>query len=1116
MIDSSLCRVKQLFAAAVQLPPAEVRSFLDSSCTEDPATRAEIESLLDAHANAGHFLDPSGPGVTPPAAMLEGTDDHCRWLLLGERPGSVIDRYKLLELIGEGGFGIVFRAEQTHPVSREVALKVIKLGMDTAQVVARFEAERQALAIMDHPNIARVIDAGATPGGRPYFVMELVDGVPVTQFCDDRRLGIRDRLELFVRICQAVQHAHQKGIIHRDLKPTNILIADVEGIATPKIIDFGIAKAISAALIGNPLFTDNRQLIGTPQYMSPEQADTDGRGADTQSDVYSLGVLLYELLTGSTPLDASLLRDAPIEQTRRLLRSHEAQKPSTRILAKTVPIQRGNEVTTAGRFQMQPSALARLLRRELDWIVMKAIEKDRPRRYQTASALAEDVQRYLVAAPVLARPASRIYHLRKFVSRHRVTLALVAIILVCLITGLAAASIGLLHARAAQREAVQRLFDSRLSQARAGRFSGRPGQRIEGLQVLSEAARVRPDLSVRNEAIACLALPDIEPIRRWYGRPEQTEELAFDAAFTCYARSDSHGNIEIHSAADDHVMKSLAGHGLPVARVFMFSPDGRYLVATYTARSCELLVWDVKTTKLAFRTEVPLSQEHAIQFSHDGRLLAFPLSSNTIAIQDVASRRQLDTLPIEAPIERIRFHPTEPRLAVSSPRWGIRVLDLHSHAVVLAIAEPQSIIGLAYSEDGAMIAAATSDRRIFVWNARTAALHSILAGQLSHAVSIEFSHGGELLLSTAYDGTLRLWNPFSGREMIATDDLPYLQVASNGRHLATTGGSYARQWELTVSRECRTLGGPIEDEQNGSIDISPGGSLMAAAGTFGVRVWELPSGRPASWLDSPGARSVVFTPDGKQLLVSCPAGVRRWSLPFGPLPDTENHGNYVKWGSRTAAAMSADGRTLVFSTPDGRLWVSDPSDPQSRILLGRQSETPRIVAVSPDGRWAASSRRADSAFKVWDVRQHCQAVELPSSIDVAERGNVVFSPDGRWLVTSDPDAYSFWEVGAWKLHHRLSRALPSYFGGYAAFSRDGKTIAVIGANRDITLVDPESGTELATLANPEPHEIQCFSFSSDGRYLAVGNNDPTVTLWDLALIRRELGDMGLDWTTPGR
>ena len=441
-----------LFEAARQLKDGAAReSFLAQACAGDAKLRQRLEELLAADASADKFLKSASRSAAAlfagggPDLKAAGADE-----LLDEQLGRRIGPYKMLQRIGEGGCGVVYMAEQEQPIRRRVALKIIKLGMDTKNVIARFEAERQALAMMDHPNIARVLDAGATEKGRPYFVMELVRGVRVTEYCDQNNLDTRRRLELFVQICSAIQHAHQKGVIHRDIKPSNILVTMHDGVPVPKVIDFGIAKAIEGRLTDQTLFTAYEQIIGTPAYMSPEQAEMSGLDVDTRSDIYSLGVLLYELLTGRTPFDAKELVKSGLDEMRRTLREKEPQRPSN-----ILTTLHGTELkTTAAHRHAEPPKLISLLKGDLDWIVMKALEKDRTRRYETANGVAMDVQRHLNNEPVRARPPSRRYRFQKLVNRNRGIFLGVGAVTVALLAGLGASTWLYLKTRAAEHEQV--------------------------------------------------------------------------------------------------------------------------------------------------------------------------------------------------------------------------------------------------------------------------------------------------------------------------------------------------------------------------------------------------------------------------------------------------------------------------------------------------------------------------------------------------------------------------------------------------------------------------------------------------------------------------------------
>jgi serine/threonine protein kinase/Flp pilus assembly protein TadD len=487
-------RTESLFWSALALEsPTERAHYLDQACGSDPLLRVQVEELLAAYPKVERFLE--SPAVPEGVTVDEP---------LTERPGTLIGPYKLMEQIGEGGMGLVFVAEQQQPVRRKVALKVIKPGMDSRQVIARFEAERQALALMDHPHIAKVHDGGTTDSGRPYFVMELVKGVPITDYCDQHRLTTRQRLEVFLPVCQAVQHAHQKGVIHRDLKPSNVLVAIHDVIPVVKVIDFGIAKATGPQqLTERTLYTGLAQLVGTPLYMSPEQAGQSSLDVDTRSDIYSLGVLLYELLTGTTPFESETLRQAGYDEMRRIIREEEPPRPSTRLST----LGQGDLATVCERRGVDAGKLGREVRGELDWIVMKALEKDRSRRYETASAFAADVQRYLKDEAVQACPPSAGYRVRKFALRNKGALATAGLILAALLAGTAVSAWQAVQATGARRLADERLANEMQARSQA-QEEGRRAQ-----------AHFRQALDAVDRMLAHVAdmkvvLPQMEEVRQ--------------------------------------------------------------------------------------------------------------------------------------------------------------------------------------------------------------------------------------------------------------------------------------------------------------------------------------------------------------------------------------------------------------------------------------------------------------------------------------------------------------------------------------------------------------------------------------------------------------------------
>ena len=604
-------REAALFQAAAQLSGADRAAFLDRACGGDSALRRRLEELLAAHDQPEGALADAAPAASG-TMKIEFTDAP------DETVGQRIGRYKILEKVGEGGCGVVYVAEQTEPVRRRVALKVIKLGMDTKQVVARFEAERQALAMMDHPNIAKVLDAGSTETGRPYFIMELVRGIKITDYCDQNNLSTKDRLDLFIQVCHAIQHAHQKGIIHRDIKPSNILVTLHDGVPVPKVIDFGIAKATEGRLTDATVYTQLHQFIGTPAYMSPEQAEMSGLDIDTRSDIYSLGVMLYELLTGRTPFDVQELMSQGIDAMRKTIREREPLRPSTKL-----GTLKGEELTTtAKRRSVESAKLAKLVRGDLDWIVMKCLEKDRVRRYDTANGLANDITRHLKNEPIVARPPSKLYEFQKTVRRHKLGFAAAGSIMAALTTGIVMTAWEAAKAHHEATRATLALDELRASApafAEQARAMAAKQQFDDAIKALDYAIKLRPDVAdylvTKGDLLECqLKLADAAVIYRQalHVKPDlaRVAESANLCAELLSAPTNTDGTLTRESLAKLRLamekQQFSAAELLPVARVL---GDDEKLLLDY---------WLGRLKDMPVSAERPLKER--LKVGDDGRL----------------------------------------------------------------------------------------------------------------------------------------------------------------------------------------------------------------------------------------------------------------------------------------------------------------------------------------------------------------------------------------------------------------------------------------------------------------------------------------------------------------
>jgi serine/threonine protein kinase/tetratricopeptide (TPR) repeat protein len=815
-------RVRDLFLAAAALPPAARPSYLAGECGPDADLRAEVERLLAAHDRPASVLEPrvGVPAREPPTGPLAPEPPPGTESFRGrdETPGAVLaGRYKLVEEVGEGGMGSVWMAQQTEPVRRLVAVKLIKPGMDSRAVLARFDAERQALALMDHPNIAKVLDAGATPDGRPFFVMELVKGVPITRFCDDRRLTPRERLELFVPVCQAIQHAHQKGVIHRDIKPNNVLVALYDDKPVPKVIDFGVAKAAGQTLTDKTLATGFGAVVGTPEYMSPEQASFNNLDIDTRSDVYALGVLLYELLAGSPPFSKKELEQAGLLEIFRVIREQEPPKPSTRLsTADALPTLSANRGT-------EPAKLTRLLRGELDWIVMKALEKDRSRRYETANGFAADVQRYLAGEPVQAAPPSTRYRVKKFLRRNKGPVLAAAVVFLALLVGIVGTTWGLVRADDARREeAEQRRTAERLKTE-----SDTQRARAEEQQRLAEyrAASVTVDA-----ALQYLATGDT---REGLVRLAATlKTLPPDAVLL---RQAVVTNLLVWGQRLAPPYPSIAN------RFYAVSPDGRVAIIPPAGK------WEVRDLTTG-RKVVALGDDNSAVFdiglnewndwavfSADGTRAAtidFPSGTNpTIRVWNTATWK-----------EHIRLRPTNGLIhKVRLNRDAARVATLSQESPG---AKSNEVETLPWTHEGPRLFRAKSNEVetvIHLWDGQTGRLVAKLDHGGVPAGLHGFSPNGDVLLTTS-GPVARLWSAADGRLLHTLDrhaeEIIRAEFSPSGKWLAVAAGKRVYWWNVETGRPD---GLPVEI----AADIRPGDPddvirfAFSAEDVLIVRVWNL-------------------------------------------------------------------------------------------------------------------------------------------------------------------------------------------------------------------------------------------------------------------------------------
>jgi WD40 repeat protein/tetratricopeptide (TPR) repeat protein len=1123
-----------IFTSALKLAtPAERAAYLDQACAGNPQLRADVEALLQAHDRDPGFLE-------QPVRSLGGTTDEPLANASSppeptDQPGLVLaGRYKLLEVIGEGGMGTVWMAQQTAPVKRLVAVKLIKSGLNSGAVLARFDAERQALAIMDHPNIARVFDAGTTEAhgsqsvglGRPFFVMELVKGVPITRFCDEHRLTPRQRLELFVPVCQAVQHAHQKGVIHRDLKPSNVLVALYDDRPVPKIIDFGVAKAAGQALTEQTLHTGFGAVVGTFEYMSPEQASFNQLDVDTRSDIYSLGVLLYELLTGSPPFSAKELEKAGVLELLRVIREREPPRPSTKLsTAERLP-------TLAASRGMEPKRLTALVRGELDWIVMKCLEKERSRRYETANALALDLQRYLADERVQACPPSAGYRLRKFVRRNRGAVVAVSLVVLALIGGIIGTTWQAVRAtRAAEGEAAERRRAAeKADEAKANE------QRAD--QKTDEARDRLVRLYVGNGA-HYLAEGDLVGSLPWF-----VEALGLERAAD---RRQMH-RMRIGSLLRlAPRLEQVWTHDGSITGV-LYSPDGSWVAAAGTGT--DLLgwvqVWDTRTGRALTPPLRHRRQEnwppawgqpvHSLAASADGKRLA---SENVgeVVVWEAATGRRLASWPQPGSIYRMGFTPDGARLLVT---WAKNVSrDVSRYAAqVWDIGTARPVSPLIASEHIYQDGAGEGDA-VFSPDGRRLALTDRAGGRAFLRVvdvatgkdrftlkpdppgewytRLEFTPDGKQLLAETSDRDVRLWDADTGkpvRKMVRVGRLGRPAFSADGSGLLTFDAMVS-VWDTADGHRTATLG--PEGSRIRLAGLSADGlRALTVTDDDTVGVWDV-SGQhaigPVLRLGSDA--SAKFSLDGRRVLVA--AGGRRVSLwdfgSFYPDRPTDDTGwlvrgpNFQYNSEPQAQALSPDGARLAVAR-DGRLRLFDPTTgtavgspstytgQQVRLVFAADGRTLALI-IMPE---APQGKTGYVVVRRYDTRT---GRSLGEDVKIAAALIEAIDPALRWLAVTgfDPEAAVPPHLVVWDMNARKPVPAPPGLRVHTFSPRGDRFLHE--SRGELRAWDTITGAALGP-AFTQPGFYGGAAFTPDGARLLVGYSvspgywgDGRARMWDV-------------------
>jgi eukaryotic-like serine/threonine-protein kinase len=1064
----------------------QIRAVLDEVAACDPGSReCLLRERFAADSDLRRVIETLlTVGADASTREISGTEATTIALSPAVSPAleDTYGPYVPLRRLGEGGMGTVYLAHQERPIRREVALKVVKLGMDSRQVLDRFELERQTLALMEHPHVARVLDAGTSMQGRPYFVMEFVNGVPIDRYCDRNTLGVRERLKLFLPVCAAIQHAHQKGIIHRDIKPSNILITEIDGNPVPKVIDFGIARATNSRVAECDAFTIVGQIIGTPEYMSPEQADRGTLDIDTTTDVYSLGIVLYELLVGALPIDRGKLRNLPFSEVIRAIRETPIPRPTTRLT------QIGAAMAEVARQRSSdPERLKHDLSGDLEWVVMKAVEKDRQRRYPSASEFAADLERALKNEPVAAGPPGAAYRIRKFVARHRFGFVIAAAFLAFLI---GAAVVSTTEAIRANRERDRAVAAGREADA-------------EKL-----AAYAMGSLSDDPERSTILALYAVEATLPFHLGVRPSAENALHRAI-----------LSLRSGL------AFRGHRSSVIRV-NFSPDGVRLLTAGADGAAK--IWDAATA--AEIGTLPASAQPLTDaaFNADGTRIATADENGVVKVWNAAARSEIFTYRCPALVSTVLFGAGN-RIAVISADKTVNVRDGEFGRERFGL---KGQISASFSPDGRRILTVSADASAIAWDGASGRrLFRIAGDAISQAA---YSPDGAFIATASRAGSVTMWNAADGKRIGALEGArgaAWVVFSPNGRRLAAaasdrkglvvwdtatrkqicvvrTGKSRLQkaifspdaEWIATADSD---LAAKVWNASTGEelspfiynsalvydLAFSPDGHRLATGEAASLaRLWDLSPPRELLYLDQEMANSVAFSPDGRRIATAASDKTGKvWDAASGRLLlILRGHEDKL-----TSVAFSTDGSRLVTASVDGTSRVWDAASGTGMLTLrGRQVVVWKAV-FSADSRRIATAG-TDQTAKVWDAATGRELLSIRSPGRVMD---VAFSPDGRLLATGgDEKSVNLWDAASGRLSRRIDDVpKPGGAANLIAFRPDGKRIVTAGGNPIIW--DVAAGRKLLTLRG-HGKAITAIAFSSDGKRVATGSMDRSAAIWD--------------------